>query len=350
MFCLSDDGKSVTCEPHKRLAHLTEWFKEALHRPGSTFSIWLIGRQHSGSGRFFGACIPEKWAASVQNAKKDFLERARAGAAGSKPGVTVPARCHAPGLTTPGRNQLVVSPEVSPLPPDIWQQITTGSAPQLLQSAIVCDRSPSTNGVACTPGALLQVFDRFVADGRLLPGSSLSVEMVGPLQDALQPFYHLRIPELPVGERIAYALSARVEISRLFAGRSDQYASTIAEAISAAVRRLREHTGAYRLTVLSDMLQISPGQGGYNFEKTLPAPKDFVAYLKKQNLAADLRGIPVLICGLHTGHYGQNSQAYATRLHDLWQAVLQMMGAPEVKFFSSCDAAFAANNPRRNQS
>jgi hypothetical protein len=50
----------------------------------------------------------------------------------------------------------------------------------------------------------------------------------------------------------------------------------------------------------------------------------------------------MLACGLHTGHFGQNSQASATRLHDLWQRAFQSMGAPEIKFFNSCEAAFAA--------
>jgi hypothetical protein len=334
-YCLaSDDGEQVTCEPHERLAHLTSWFKEAVHRPGSTFSIWAVGPNRSASRRFFGACIPDRWGAPVWKKKGDFIAKARAGAGGSKTGLTEPKGCQPPGLRPPGRTQLVVSPQVSPLPPDVWQQIATGSAPQFLQSAIVCDRSPSTNGAACTSGALLELFDRWVSEGLLLPGATLSVE---PVRDALQPFYHLSIPDLPLGERVAFVLSGRRELSRLFDGRSEQYTSTIAEAISGAVRRLRERGGFYRLFILSDLQQITPRT--WDFSKTIPAKREFLGWLNKQSLAEDLRGIPVLVCGLQSGHFGHNSAANAARLRDLWQAALQMMGAAEVKFFSSCDAA-----------
>ena len=174
----------------------------------------------------------------------------------------------------------------------------------------------------------------------MLPGASLSVEMVGPLRDALRAIYHLSVPDLPVGERTAFVLGARIELAQLFSGSVEKYASTIAEAISTTVRRLRERRGRYQLVVLSDMFQITSGI--WNFESAIPTPDDFLAWLKKSRVAADLRDIPVLVCGLHTGHFGTYSTAHATRLHDLWQRAFQMMGAPEVKLFSSCDAGFAA--------
>jgi hypothetical protein len=187
---------------------------------------------------------------------------------------------------------------------------------------------------------LLRVFDLWVTEGLLRPNATLSVEMVGPLRDALQSIYHLSVPDLPVGERIAFVLGARAELGRLFTGSVEKYASTIAEAISTTVRRLRERRGRYQLVILSDLMQITSGV--WNFENALPAPNDFLAWLKKTSLAADLRDIPVLVCGLHTGHFGTFGAASATRLHDLWQAALQMMGAAEIKLFNSCEAAFAA--------
>jgi hypothetical protein len=343
LFCLaSDDGEGLTCEPQERLAHFNSWVKEAVYRPYSTFSIWQAGPDRSRSRRFFGACIPERWPAPVWKAKGDFIAVARAGAGGRRTGLSVPAGCRSSGPTTPGSMKLVVSPEVSPLQADVWGKVASGFAPALVQhSGIVCDRSDSTLGAACNASALLGVFDRWVTEGLLLPGATLSVEMVGPLRDALRPFYELRVPDLPLGERIAFVLGARSELAHLFSGSVEKYGSTIAEAISTAVRRLREHRGAYRLYLLSDMRQISPG--GFNFESAVPLPQDFLAWLTKSGLTPDLRDIPALVCGLHTGHFGQNSQASATRLHDLWQRALQSMGAPEIKFFNSCEAAFAAS-------
>jgi hypothetical protein len=196
-------------------------------------------------------------------------------------------------------------------------------------------------GATCTPAALLRVFDRWLAEGLAQPGASLSVEMVGPLRDALHAVYHLSVPDLPVGERIAFVLGARLELAQLLAGSGEKYASTIAEAISVTVRRLRERSGRYQLVVLSDLHQITAG--AWNFDQAVPSPHHFIAWLKKTKLFSDLGAIPVLACGLHTGHFGSYSAAHATRLHDLWQAVFQASGAPEVKLFSSCEAGFAAS-------
>jgi hypothetical protein len=65
--------------------------------------------------------------------------------------------------------------------------------------------------------------------------------------------------------------------------------------------------------------------------------------LKQTYLFTDLKDIEVLACGLHTGHFGAYSAAHATRLHALWQAVFQQMGAPDVQLFSQCDAVFTAS-------
>jgi hypothetical protein len=165
--------------------------------------------------------------------------------------------------------------------------------------------------------------------------------MVGPLQDSLRSVYHVTVPDLSVGERVAFVLGARRDLAKLLDGSVEKYASTIAEAISASVRRLRERQGRYQLVVLSDLLQITSGV--WDFDQAVPSPHHFLLWLKKTQLAADLRGIPVLACGMHTGHFGSYSAAHAAQLHGVWQAVFQGMGAPKVKLFSSCDAGFAAS-------
>jgi hypothetical protein len=337
LFCLaSDDGERVTCEGPERLAHFTPWVNDALFRPNSTFTIWAVGPTRQRSRLFFAACVPPHWRPPVWKAKAAFMAGARQGVSGSQPGLSVPESCRPPGPQAPGRNRLAVSASASPLQADVWQAVSSGPAPAPLHSAIVCDRSDSTLGAACTPGALLLVFDHWVKEGLLSPASSLSVEMAGPLKDALRPVFSLTVPpDLPVGERIAYALGARIELAQLFAGSVEKYASTIAEAVSTTVSRLRERRGRYQLVLLSDLLQISPGT--WNFEQALPLPNDFLSWLRKTNLAPDLRDIPVLVCGLHTGHFGTNSQTYTTRLRDLWQRTFQSLGAPDVKIVSSCE-------------
>jgi hypothetical protein len=339
LVCLAGaNGQTVDCDSAARLAQFTAWVNDALSKPHSTFTIWAVGPTRQNPHLLFAACVPPHWRPTVWKAKAAFMAGARQGVSGSQPGLSVPESCRPPGPQVSGSHRLAVS-SAAPLQADVWQKVASGTAVPL-HLAVVCDRSDSTLGAACTTSTLLRLFDRWVSESLLAPAATLSVEIVGPLKDALQSIYHLSVPDLPVGERTAYALGARVELARLFSGPAAQYGSTIAEAISATVRRLHERRGMYRLIILSDMRQLSAG--GFNFEAVIPPPHDFLAWLKQKALLADLRDIPVLVCGLHTGHFGQNNQAYSTRLHDLWQAAFQSMGAPDVKFFNSCDAAFAA--------
>jgi hypothetical protein len=345
LVCLaSDDGEKVTCEGPERLAHFTAWVNDALFRPGSTFTIWAAGPTRQGSRLFFAACVPPHWRPPVWKAKAAFMAGARLGALGSQSGVSVPENCRPPGPQASGSNRLAVSASASPLQADVWQKVASASPAPPLHLAVVCDRSDSTDGAACNSLSLLRAFDLWTGDGLLLPAASLSVEMVGPPRQYLRAVFHLTVPDLPIGERVAFVIGARMELAQLLNGSVEKYASTIAEAISASVSRLRERRGRYRLVLLSDLLQISPG--AWNFEASLPPPNDFIAWLRKTNLAPDLRDIPVLACGVHTGQSlggnGPYTAAYAVRLRDLWERALLASGAPQVRLFSSCDSGFSA--------
>jgi hypothetical protein len=345
LVCLEGaDGQTVECDSAQRLAHFTAWVTEALSRPHSTFTIWAVGPTRHRSHLFFAACVPPHWGPSSWKAKAAFMAGVRAGVSGSQAGLAVPESCRPPGPQASGSHHLEVSPSASPLQRDVWQHVASGSAAAPLHLAVVCDRSDSTAGAACNPPALLRAFDRWVLKGLALPGASLSVEMVGSSRHFLRAVSHLTVPDLSVGERVAFVLGGRRELAELLIDSKEQYTSTIAEAISATVSRLRERRGRYELVVLSDLLQITSGT--WNFGHALPPPDDFIAWLKKARVAADLRDIPVLACGVHTGQSlggnGPYTAAYATRLRELWERAWQAMGAPEVQLFSACDAGFAA--------
>jgi len=346
LFCLSTDGQSIPCDLQERLRYLNAFVKEAIYRPGSTFEVFGVGPDRSHSRSVFTACI-DHWKAPVSQSKAAFLREVREGVAGSKTGITVPAGCRAPGQTTPGSTKLVVFPDVSPLPSDIWQTVSAAdSQGSIHHSGAVCDRSPSTLGAAsCTPAALLGVFDRWLTQSLFRPGSTFFVEVVGPLQATPTPgpIFQLTVPtDMPLGQRVAHVLGARLELSRLVFGPPEQYGSTIAEALNAAVLRLRERPGVKAIYLLSDMLQITPVAGGQNFERSMPPASEFLAWLKKNGLAPDLQGIGVLACGLHSGQFGPQSAAYTARLADTWQKTFQSLGATDIKLYTSCEAALAA--------
>jgi hypothetical protein len=344
LVCLaSNDGQSLTCDGSERMALFSAWVNDALLRPGSTFSIFVAGPTRQDSRLFFAACIPPHWKPPVWKTKAAFMAGARQGVLGSKSGLTVPENCRPPGPKTPGSIRLAVSASASPLA-DVWQKVASATPAPPLHFAVVCDRSDSTDGAACNPSSLLRAFDLWTVEGLLLPGSTLSVEMVGAPRQYLRSVFHLTVPDLPVGERVAFVLGSRMELAQLLNGLVEKYSSTIAEAISASVSRLRERSGRYQLLLLSDLLQISPG--AWNFEASLPPPNDFIAWLRKTNLAVDLRDMQVMACGVHTGQSpggnGPYTAAYAVRLRDLWEKALLAMGAAQVKLFHSCESGFSA--------
>jgi hypothetical protein len=346
VICLaSADGQSVTCDESERLAAFKAWVNEALYRPQSTFSMWAVGSDHSSSRPFFTACIPEKWSSSsVWQAKASFLERARQGVRGNRTEQAVPANCLSPEPKAPGHHQLVVLSPSTSLHPDVWQRVPSAPVAPPLHLSVVCDLSASTLEAACNTTALLRAIDFWIAQGLVRPGSTLSVAVVGPSRDTLRTVYHLAVPELSVGGRVAFILGARTELAELLKSESfDKNASAIIEAIHAAVSTLRERQGLYFLIVLSDLRQLTPE---WDFDHAIPQTPTFLTWLKKTHLLADLRDVPVLICGIHPHRApgrGLHTAARAAQLHDLWQAVFQATGAPEVKLFSSCDAGFAAS-------
>ena len=321
---------------------------EALYRPQSTFSIWAIGPDRSSSRPFFTACIPDKWSSSssVWQAKASFLKQARQGVRGNRTEQPVPAGCQTPEPNAPGGHQLVVFSPPTSLPPEVWQRVPTATvAPPLhLRLSVICDLSASTLEVACNTAALLRAFDFWVTEGLARPGSSLSVAVVGSSRDTLQTVYHLSVPERSVGERVAVLLGARAELAELLTSQSfAQNGSAIIEAIHADVTALRERQGRYYLVVFSDLRQLTPE---WDFDHSIPQTSTFLAWLKKTHLLPDLRDTPVLACGVHSHRSPGRGLHTATReakLHDLWQAVFQAAGVPDVKLFSKCDAAFAAS-------
>jgi hypothetical protein len=345
VFCkASADGQSVTCDESERLAAFNAWVQEALYRPQSTFTMWAVGTDHSSSRAFFTACIPDKWPPpSVWQAKASFLQQARQGVRANRTEQSVPARC-SPDPNAPGSHQLVVFSPSTSLNPDIWQRVPSAPVAPPIHLSIVCDLSASTLEVACNTAALLRSFDFWIAEGLARPGSTLTVAVVGSSRDTMRTLYHLNVPERSAAERVAFLLGARVQLGSLLKSESfAQNASAIIEAIHAAVTALRERQGRYYLVVLSDLRQLTPE---WDFDQTIPRSDAFLTWLKTTRLLADLRNTQVLICGIHSHRSPGRALHTATRaaaLHDLWQAVFQAAGAPEVKLFTNCEAGFAAS-------
>jgi hypothetical protein len=209
--------------------------------------------------------------------------------------------------------------------------------------AIVCDVSDSTLGLACAPADLLGAFDLWLADGLATPGASLTVYVVGSSRDTARRVLTLTVPEQSVGARVAGVLGVRRALPTLLPERPEPNTSAIAEALSVALSELRERRGRYRLVVLSDLRQVTPGR--WNFERDVPPTSKFVPWLKTELFLADLQGVPVLACGLHP-HRGPSagpaSATLLTQLRATWEGTFRALGAPDVRLLTTCEVAFAS--------
>jgi len=373
VVCLAAvDGQAVTCESAERLAAVETWVHEALVRPHSTLTVWAVGSNRHHVRPFFTACVPAAWGPGVMEAKEEFVKAVREGVNG-RGRAAVPPSCVPPAPLNPGSHRLQVSPAVAPVRPEVWTTVAArAAAGEPLHMAIVCDRSDSTQGLVCLPLSLLGAFDWWLAVG-VATTASLSVYVVGTSRDTAQLVYTLTVPPRSVGEQVAVVLGARAELTALLPASGAQQgeenecknasaprpaashpqqkkqreenecknASAIAEAISVAGSALRERVGQHRLVLLSDLRQYT--RGAWNFERSVPTTREFVAWWRSTNLWVNLEGIPVLACGLH--HHRSpgappHTATLATHVRDTWSGTLHALGATDVRLFSTCQEAF----------
>lgn len=340
----ADGGDAVSCGVSERLQALDTWLdQEALFRPHSSFTVWAAGPDRQHYYPYFIARVPVSWGTGVMEAKARYLQTVRKGV---EQGGTVPEGSIPPGPEAPGIHRLQVSTGAvgaSSMRPGVWQALASGPAVGLLHMTVICDRSNSTMGVACNEAGLFGAFDRWIADGLAAAGSSFSIYVPGPSRDTVRSVYTLFVPERPAGERAAFLLSARRELGRLLTGPLEKNSSALAEAIHLAIGEIGERKGGHRLVILSDLRQFTPGT--WNFERSVPSSQRFVTWLRGERLLADLKGIPVTVCGLHHLR-GPGAEHYDAQLsaqtRDTWEGAFRAMGATEIGMFATYEAAFAS--------
>lgn len=328
------DGKPM-CGAGERTAAFEHWSREALERPGSTFSIWVSGRDHGSARPYFSACVPTgSWGADVRGAQAAFLNTAR-------------ARLSRPAL----------APTDSRLPSSCASQADSGqqcvqigrkggapgpcesaAASVPLYTAVICDASDSTTGHACDTARLELAFDRWLERTRAASGSAFVIYVAGRERDDTRRVFSFRPMGNGAAKRLASALGARKEIAALTPD-ANKPGSAIAEAISVAASGMPPAPAARSLVVLSDLRQYTRGR--WNFERRPLPAKRFVAELERNKLLPDLAGVPVVACGLHARrgkHAPRYSARQAARVRAAWQAVFARSRAASVKIAGDCEA------------
>jgi hypothetical protein len=325
------DGQ-LRCDVSARRAVFERWAKEAIHVPGSTFSVWAPGGEGRAPVRVAEGAVPESWAGDVLASKATLLSTLRTSVLATS--VTEPA---APSeLDVGAREENVTMVDAHGV---------AGTSPggllptaQALNALVVCDRSNSTLGVSCDEAALLSVHSGWLERAGSAPGSSLTVWIPGHTRDEAVRAFRFDTPRGSSAQRAAAAVGARTELLAAVSNRSDRAGSAIAETIDAALEDAQAATGPKVLYIASDMRQVTARS--LNFERHAPTPPRFLEWLRQESLAVDLSGIDVSVCGLHHRPSGAKGARFNARLDEriraAWRDAFVAMGARQVELASDC--------------
>jgi hypothetical protein len=210
---------------------------------------------------------------------------------------------------------------------------------QAIHFMVICDSSDSSLGLACTPEALLILYNSWLKRSLEFNGSSFTVLLIGKTRDTVQELIHIVVPD-EWGSGVSEAQTAFITKWRKTVQemKLPQGGSAIAETLSVGGTRLGEMKGKLVLFLFSDLRQVTAGS--MNFEKKVPNPKQFVAWLEKNELLVDLSGIDMTVCGVHPQKAPSTAKFTSVqekKLREAWQAGFAAMNVT-ASIFSRCTA------------
>jgi hypothetical protein len=207
--------------------------------------------------------------------------------------------------------------------------------PQPIERVSVPDNTTSSHASEMSVKKEAQAFL-----GELVPGSRFTVMPVACTSDLVEIIYDISVP-LRFGSGAAQKRRAwleaeerHLETLRL---RRPERCSGVVGAIWRASRFLQESGRPVKeLYINSDLREVSPELGpGVNFEKTIPAPEDFLLKVKEKNLLPDLHGVRVYVYGVHDEASPDSrrwTSQQAAALRAAWTAFFKAAGVDHVEF------------------
>ena len=209
-----------------------------------------------------------------------------------------------------------------------------------LEVVAVCDRSSSAGETSCSISDLETIYRGYVDQSHLRRGSRLSILVPGQGIDDPQWVFESSPPQqwqrggVPQQKR-SWELDESERLSTVGLPVLDN-ASGLFESQWTGAGRLQARPDSRRILVIaSDLRQVS---GSHNFERRVPQPERFLAWLEDEQLVADLTGIEVVVCGKHdrsiTGPTwtAQKSQS----VQDVWEHALSAMNPLSLSFEQDC--------------
>jgi hypothetical protein len=211
-----------------------------------------------------------------------------------------------------------------------------GKADQPVLEGLLCD--PSSSSI-CDVTAVRAAAESFLSENNP-PGSIFEAWTLGCDVGDVTKVISIKVP-LTWGKGVAKRRREWQQTERARLKELTLPPTTRCSAVSAGIwsigRLIKERSGfTPRFTLLSDLREV---YGPFNFERRIPAPKQFVDWLRKKNLLADLRGVEVRVCLVHNGRTPDSpswNAKMSQQRDDAWTAAFEAMGAPGVRLTESC--------------
>jgi hypothetical protein len=208
-----------------------------------------------------------------------------------------------------------------------------GQRHQAGDTVFLCDHTTSSR---CDEESVRKAARPFIAHPS--PGSRFEVVVVGCGSDDADTVEVVTVPER-WGSGATQKKRAWIEAEERhlddFRLKRPQRCSGVVGGVARAAGRLHEGGRPNKkLLIHSDLREVSM-ETGFNFEKSVPLPADFVQTVRERGLLPDLRGIEVTLCGVHadsTPDARRWSAKQAIALQAAWAAYLRAAGADRVQF------------------
>jgi len=199
-----------------------------------------------------------------------------------------------------------------------------------VHAILLCDRSSSAAEFSCSANTVLDA-GRWWADEATL-GGTFEVWVIGDGID-IPRLVSETYPEHfrpPVSEsKRAWRQAFEARLGDKGGTVPTNTGSAIAEALWRVSRRLNEAgRGRTVLILASDLRQVTPGM--WDFERHVPRPAEFIAWLRRMDLMLEMRtGTELTVCGFHSETLAGTSRSTAASYHRtraLWEQVFKAWG------------------------
>jgi hypothetical protein len=198
---------------------------------------------------------------------------------------------------------------------------------------VVCDRSDTSAELSCTKDRIAGALEAWAEKAVLSHKGMFKVLIIGRDIADVEEFFKISAPlakdiKAPLKKgRDRWKTDALAQLDAKLLPNKVGAASAIVDTIYAASFQLAGLPGEKHLTVISDFREYSLGHH-LDFEHKVPAPEEFVQFLKTLARPPDLLNVNVVACGFHVAAPagGRLDTSALLKVRAAWEAAFKFWG------------------------